>query len=324
MSSSTPLPAPARAVDVHGLTKRYGRHTVVDSLDIVIPTGSVTGLIGPNGAGKTTVMAMLLGLVRPSAGAGTVLGMPLHHPTAYLHRVGALIEGPAFFAGLSADDNLTYLARLGGHDRSRLRELIELVGLSGRERELVGAYSMGMKQRLAIAAALLPDPELVILDEPSNGVDPVGMRDLRAVIGEIAAQDRTVLVSSHLLSELEQVCDHLVVIDRGGLVHRGTAQELPRSGLEALELTPAVAEDLARLADLLGVGRPAGRQGESLLIPTAGRSPRVLAAQVNEQAHRAGIVLAELTHRHADLESRYLELVGEAAPRVEDTEGDHQ
>ena len=194
-------------VAVEGLTKKYGRRTVVDDVDLHLTAGSITGLIGPNGAGKTTIMSMLLGLVRPSAGRGTVLGHDLSRPADYLPQVGALIEGPAFFGNLSGRGNLEYFARLGGHDLSGIPEVLELVGLQGREGDSYSSYSLGMKQRLGIGAALLSDPQLVILDEPTNGVDPAGMRDIRAMVRRIAADGRTVLISSHLLAELEHICD---------------------------------------------------------------------------------------------------------------------
>ncbi len=175
-------------------------------------------------------MAMLLGLVHPTSGTGTVLGEPLGKPARYLNRVGALIESPAFHPAVSGIDNLRSLAVLGKHSEKNIPDLIELVGLAGRGRDRVGSYSMGMKQRLGIAAALLGDPELIILDEPTNGLDPVGMQDVRRLIGEVAKGGRTILVSSHLLSELEQVSDWLIVIDRGGIVHLGTPESLAGAG----------------------------------------------------------------------------------------------
>ena len=210
-----------------------------------MPRGAVAGLIGPNGAGKTTLMAMLLGLVRSSGGSATVLDHPIERPADYLGRVGALIETPAFHPAVSGVDNLRALALLARQSPDDIDELIDLVGLAGRGHDRYGSYSLGMKQRLGIAAALLGDPELVILDEPTNGLDPVGMQDMRALIGEIAGHGRTVLVSSHLLSELEQVCDWLVVIDRGGLVHLGPPDTL--AGTDRLVLRAA---DVARADDL--------------------------------------------------------------------------
>src|SRR6266508_4113167 len=237
------------AVVVSGLTKRYGNRAAVDNLSFTVPAGSVAGLIGPNGAGKTTLMAMLLGLVRPTEGSGTVLGQSVDRPADYLGRVGALIEGPAFHPAVSGIDNLRSLAVLGGHDQAEIPGLLELVGLAGRGDDRYGSYSMGMKQRLGIAASLLGDPELVILDEPTNGLDPVGMQDIRRLIGDIAAGGRTVIVSSHLLSELEQVCDWLIVIDHGGLVYLGRPEML--TGTESIVIRTAEPSDLPILHSMV-------------------------------------------------------------------------
>lgn len=298
------------ALAVEGLTKRYGSRTAVDGLSFEIPTGSVTGLVGPNGAGKTTLMAMLLGLVRPTEGTGHVLGEPLEHPEAYVGRVGALIETPAFHPGVSAAENLRSLAVLGGHDQAAIPGLIELVGLEGRQHDRFAAFSLGMKQRLGIAAALLGDPALVILDEPTNGLDPTGMQDMRRLIVEMVAQDRTVVVSSHLLSELEQVCDWLLVIERGGMVHNGPPDALPGSA-ERLVLRPRDPASLEALASIVGTSDlPVTRDGHQLLVTLEGvGDAHALAASVNQRAHAAGIVLSELHVRGETLESRYLDLV---------------
>ncbi len=203
------------AVHLRGLTKRYGERAAVADLTIEVPAGVVAGFVGPNGAGKTTTMAMLLGLVTPSGGDGTVLGEPLDQPASYLGRVGALIEGPAFYPGLTGAQNLAVLATAAGHATAQIPELLELVGLAARADDRVRGYSFGMKQRLGIAAALLGDPQLLILDEPINGLDPAGVHEMRGLIGRLASGERTVLVSSHVLAELEQVCDWLIVIDAG-------------------------------------------------------------------------------------------------------------
>jgi ABC-2 type transport system ATP-binding protein len=202
-------------VAVHGLTKRYGSRTVVDALDFEIPAGAVTGLVGPNGAGKTTVLRMLLGLVRPDGGTGTVIGRPLGDPAAYLRWVGAMVEGPAFYPGLSGERNLVVYATLAGIDRARVPLVLERFGLAERAGDAYRTFSLGMRQRLGIAAALLGDPAFVVLDEPTNGLDPSGIRAMRGIIRSIAEDGRTVLVTSHLLNEVQQVCDWLIVIDRG-------------------------------------------------------------------------------------------------------------
>jgi ABC-2 type transport system ATP-binding protein len=238
------------ALSTEGLTKRYGRRLAVDGLSLEVPTGVVAGFIGPNGAGKTTTMAMLLGLVAPTAGSGTVLGASLDEPASYLGRVGALIEAPAFWPGLTGVENLRVLTTLGGHDPSRIPEVLTLVGLKARGKDRFGQYSFGMKQRLGIAAALLGDPELLVLDEPTNGLDPAGINEIRRFILELADGKRTVLVSSHILSELEHVCDWLIVIDEGALVYQGPTEEFFGQAPAVIALAPEHLGDLDRLVTL--------------------------------------------------------------------------
>ena len=305
------------AVAVAGLTKRFGDRVAVDHLTFTVPRGAVAGLIGPNGAGKTTLMAMLLGLVRSSDGSATVLGHPIERPADYLGRVGALIETPAFHPAVSGVDNLRALAVLARQSPADIDELIDLVGLGGRGHDRYGAYSLGMKQRLGIAAALLGDPELVILDEPTNGLDPVGMQDVRALIGEIAGHGRTVLVSSHLLSELEQVCDWLVVIDRGGLVHLGPPDTLAGTDRLVLRAADALAPTTSPCSPVRAdCARPPTTAPCCVTLDGHVDATR-LAAEINRRAHAADIVLTELHHQRADLESRYLDLV-QASPNGDD------
>lgn len=305
-------PAGAPAVALEGLTKRYGRRTAVDALTLEIPSGVTVGLIGPNGAGKTTAMAMLLGLVRPTAGGGTVLGEPLGSPAAYLPRVGALIEYPAFYPGLSGRENLRLLATLGGHDAAGVDGLLDLVGLGDRGDDPFRRYSMGMKQRLGIAAALIGDPALLILDEPINGLDPAGIREMRGLIGRLARPDRTVLVSSHVLSELEQVCDWLVVLGNGRLVFDGPAGALAGDGQELI-LRPERHADLPRLGGIAAAaGHDAHTRGDAVVLRVA-RDHDGVAAALNRAAMDAGITLSEMRRSGGDLESRYLALVGEEA-----------
>jgi ABC-2 type transport system ATP-binding protein len=218
------------AVVVRGLTKRYGSRTVVDSLDFEMPAGAVTGLVGPNGAGKTTILRMLLGLVRPDGGTGSVIGRPISEPAAYLPGVGAMVEGPAFYPGLSGARNLAVFATLAGIDRGRVPLVLERFGLAERAGDAYRTYSLGMRQRLGIAAALLGDPALVVLDEPTNGLDPAGIREMRGIIRSIADDGRSVLVTSHLLNEVQQVCDWLIVVDKGrrrfaGVMGEGDLEE---------------------------------------------------------------------------------------------------
>jgi ABC-2 type transport system ATP-binding protein len=304
-----PAAAPP-ALSLRGLTKRYGERVAVDGLTIDVPAGVVAGFVGPNGAGKTTTMAMLLGLVAPSDGDGTVLGAPLAEPAAYLGRVGALIEGPAFYPALSGARNLAVLATAGGHDTAQIPRLLDLVGLAERAEDRVRRYSFGMKQRLGIAAALLGDPRLLILDEPINGLDPAGVHEMRGLIGRLASGERTVLVSSHVLTELEQVCDWLIVIDGGRLIFEGPAADLlDRSGAN-LVVAPEHPGDLERLRGLLAAAGHDTAPGEGRLqIALDGADPRGLAAAVNRAAGAGGIVLAELRVARTSLEDRYLSMV---------------
>jgi ABC-2 type transport system ATP-binding protein len=298
------------ALRTRGLTKRYGARVAVEGLDLEVPTGVVAGFIGPNGAGKTTTMAMLLGLVRPTAGTGAVLGRPLTDPSSYLGRVGALIEGPAFYPALSGRQNLAVLATLGGHDTGEIPALLDLVGLGGRGDDRFGRYSLGMKQRLGIAAALLGDPQLLILDEPSNGLDPAGIHQMRDLIGRLARPDRTVFVSSHVLSELEQVCDWLVMIDHGRMVFQGPACELLGQQITGLVVASEHPSDLSRLGGLLAAhGYQVDAGGGDLVVGVGDDDPTLVAAAVNRTAFGAGMVLAELRPLRSTLEARYLSMV---------------
>ena len=302
-------------LSVEGLTKHYGRRVAVDSLTFDLPRGVVAGFIGPNGAGKTTTMAMLLGLVRPTSGRGSVLGEPLDRPDRYLGRVGALVEGPALWPALTAVENLRVLARLGGNDLGTIPAVLDLVGLTDRAGDRFGEFSLGMKQRLGIAAALLGDPALLVLDEPANGLDPVGMSEMRDLLGRLAGEDRTILVSSHLLSELEQVSDWLLIIDRGRLVYAGEAAGFAARTTTEILIAPAEDTLMPALADVVSAeGLVAERHGDHLVVGVNGYDPRPLAASLNQAAASAGIVLAELHVRRPSLEANYFRLL-EGEPR---------
>jgi ABC-2 type transport system ATP-binding protein len=301
-------------VITNGLTKRYGRQLAVDRLSIEVPAGVVAGFIGPNGAGKTTTMAMLLGLVRPTGGNGTVLGASMAQPASYLGRVGALIEAPSLWPGLTGVENLQVLATLGRHDASRISEVLDLVGLSARGSDRFGQYSFGMKQRLGIAAALLGDPALLVLDEPTNGLDPAGITEMREFIRSVGDGERTVLVSSHILSELEHVCDWLIVIDRGSLVYQGPTEGFLGQAGTAIALAPEHIGDLERLADLARAeGHEPHAEGDELIVPVGEDDARLVALALNKAAIDQDIVLAELHVRRPSLESHYLAVVEERA-----------
>ena len=300
------------ALTTQSLTKRYGRRSAVDGLNLEVPAGVVAGFIGPNGAGKTTTMAMLLGLVSPTSGDGSVLGASLHEPASYLDRVGALIETPAFWPGLTGVQNLRVLATLGGHDSGRIPEVLAVVGLESRGGDRFGDYSLGMKQRLGIASALLGDPELLVLDEPTNGLDPAGINEIRQLILELGDKKRTVLVSSHILSELEHVCDWLIVIDDGSLLYEGHADDFLGRVPTVVALAPEHGDDLDRLAALVRADGhdPRPEDGE-LIVPVDEHEARALAAALNRAAVARGIVLAELHVRRPSLESQYLAVIGD-------------
>jgi ABC-2 type transport system ATP-binding protein len=295
------------AIQTHGLTKAYGGRTVVDRLDLALPAGVVAGFIGPNGAGKSTTLRMLLGLVRPTAGAGTVLGTPLNRPADYLPRVGALIEAPAFYPALSGAANLRVLATLGGIDPARVPAVLERVGLTARAADRYKTYSLGMKQRLGIAAALLSDPELLVLDEPTNGLDPQGIVDMRELVRSIADDGPTVLVSSHLLSELQQVCDWLLMIEGGRQIYQGRTADLLAGGAR-LRLRAEHSGDLPKLAALLrDHGLDPVPDDAGLLLDGSLDDTRL--ADLSRAASAAGITLVEVARTTASLEERYGHLV---------------
>src|SRR5436309_7024304 len=210
-------------VETHGLTKRFGDRTVVRGVDLQVPRGVAFGYLGPNGAGKTTLIRMLLGLTRANAGTMSLRGLPVPQRRAEaLSRVGAIVDEPRFHGHLNGRENLAIVAAARGRDAfARIEPNLERVGLAHRARDRVRTYSMGMRQRLGIARCLLADPELLILDEPMNGLDPAGMAELREMIGELTAEGRTVFLSSHLLDEVEKTCEAAAVIDRGRLVTQG-------------------------------------------------------------------------------------------------------
>jgi ABC-2 type transport system ATP-binding protein len=303
---------PTLAVSATGLTKQFGQRVVVDHLDLSIPTGSVCGFVGPNGAGKTTTIRMLLGLIEPTAGRGTILGGDLGHPASYLHKVGALIEAPAFYPQLSGRDNLLVLARLGRIDIAVISPVLDRVGLLARACDPYRSYSLGMKQRLGIAAALLVSPELLILDEPTNGLDPAGIVEMRDLIDSLAGEGMTVFVSSHLLDEIEHICDHLVMISEGHTVFSGPVSGLrQRGGGDELVLRPERPEQLVALASVIdGLGLMAhiedDDEGRSLVVT----ADAATAASLNRSCMEAGFALSHLARRTRSLEEAFFELTG--------------
>jgi ABC-2 type transport system ATP-binding protein len=291
-------------VQTRDLTKVYGgRITAVNRVALSVRRGEVYGFLGPNGAGKTTTLRMLVGLVRPTAGSATVLGKPPGHPEA-LARTGVLIESPGFYPYLSGRDNLRVVARYAGVAGGRVDDVLELVGLTDRASDRYAGYSLGMKQRLGVAAALRKDPELLVLDEPTNGLDPAGMRDMRALIRELGSRGHTVLLSSHLLGEVQQVCDRVGVIARGELIAESTVAELRgEAGLlvaaEPLELARAAAEEL------LGAEHVTVVDGTLRLRVDPAHAGKVSTALV-----QAGSTLTELRPLERTLEEAFLEMTG--------------
>lgn len=298
------------AVTTSGLTKRFGAQLAVDSVDLAIPSGAVCGFVGPNGAGKTTTIRMLLGLIRPTSGTGTVLGRPLTDPASYLDRVGALIESPAFYPNLSGRANLVALARLGRIDTARVDGVLARVGLAGRAADLYRSYSLGMKQRLGIAASLLVEPTLLILDEPANGLDPAGIVEIRHLMRSLADQGITVFVSSHLLAEIEQVCDFFVMIQAGRLVFQGTTETLFSAHSSELLARPEHGLDGDRL---IAAVRAAGHEARLIDGTVVVDADASWAAELNRVATGAGITLVHLSERPRSLEEAFFKLTGEAS-----------
>ena len=255
----TSVPAADPAVETRGLSKRFGSRLAVDGLDMVVPRGAVYGFLGPNGSGKTTTIRMLLGLVEPTSGTRSLLGHAIpREASRALPQVGALVEGPAFHPYLSGRSNL---ARLDAADlwsdpgtaRTRIDTALDRVGLLATAGKRYRAYSLGMRQRLAIAASLLTPRELLVLDEPTNGLDPQGTREVRHLVASLAEDGATVLISSHLLSEVEQICSHLGIMSDGRLVAQGTVHELRGAGVTTVGVTTSRPSDAASVLGRLGV-----------------------------------------------------------------------
>ena len=293
------------AIRVEGLTKDFGAQRAVDELTFEIPAGGVTGFVGPNGSGKSTTFRMLLGLIRPTAGEAWMLGHPISDPSRYIARVGALVEAPALYPKLSGYKNLLVLTRLGRLPISRIDEVLEIVDLTDRADDRYDSYSLGMKQRLGIAAALLQKPEVLMLDEPTNGLDPAGTVEIRALFRTLAEQGTSIIVSSHLLSDIQAACDRLVMIQDGRLLFSGPLEELLAAQHGSVVAVTANPSDSSRLAQL------AEQAGKSVRI----RDTRVeieaepeWSAELGHLAMDAGIVLRELRPVEADLESTFLEL----------------
>ena len=293
-------------IEAHGLTKRYGDTLAVDDLTFTVPPGMVTGFLGPNGAGKSTTMRMILGLDAPTGGSVTVNGKPYREHAAPLHEVGALLDARSVHPGRSAYHHLLALAQTSGIGRSRVDEVVDAVGLGGAARKRAGGFSLGMGQRLGIAAALLGDPRTVILDEPVNGLDTEGIRWIRSLLRGLAAEGRTVFVSSHLMSEMALTAQHLIVIGRGRLIADTGMEEFIAAA--APSLVRVRSTDPAALAALLRSRDVAVSGADDGALAVSGLSTD----QVGRLAGAAGITLLELTAQQASLEEAFMDLTRDA------------
>ncbi|NUR73603.1 MAG: ATP-binding cassette domain-containing protein [Hamadaea sp.] len=294
-------------IEIRGLRKNFrglrgGGKVALDGFDMTVEAGQVHGFLGPNGSGKTTTLRTLLGLVRADAGQMTVLGRPSSEYAAVAHRVGAIVESPAFFGNFTARKTLSLLAAAGGVEPERVRKVLERVGLRDRENERVKTFSLGMKQRLAVASALLKGPELLILDEPANGLDPGGIHEMRTLLRDLAAEGVTVLVSSHILSEIEQVCDTVTIISRGRRVVAGPVGAVLAAHSKNEHLVRVKQLDRAREV-LEGAGLTVSAVDGHLVVGGA-TDPAV----ISEALGRAEVWLTELSPVGADLESVFLDL----------------
>jgi len=303
-------------IEVNGLTKRYGDKLAVDDLSFTVRPGMVTGFLGPNGAGKSTTMRMILELDAPTSGSVRVNGRPYHEHAAPLREVGALLDARSVHPGRSAYRHLLALAQTCGIRRSRVDEVVEAVGLSGAARRRAGGFSLGMGQRLGIAAALLGDPRTVILDEPVNGLDTEGIRWIRSLLQGLAAEGRTVFVSSHLMSEMAMTAQHLIVIGRGRLIADTSMEAFIASAAPAVVRVRST--DPAALASLLRAREVAvSETGDGALAV-----PGLSTDQVGRLAGAAGITLLELTAQQPSLEEAFVDLTRDAVEfRAPTTQG---
>ncbi len=304
-------------IQTDGLTKRYGHVLAVDALSLSVPRGRIFGLLGPNGSGKTTLMSMLLGLVRPTAGSFSLFG---NSPEGggldrELHRVGALIETPTFYPYLSGRNNLAYFQGISGRrNAEELDSILEQVGLGGRGGDKFQTYSLGMKQRLGLAYTLLGDPELLVLDEPTNGMDPAGMAEVRGLIRGLAGENRTVILSSHLLNEVEQVCDSVAILSHGRLIAEGDVAELlqERGGPQVRLRTTDNSKAWEILNALAWVDGVSADNGYLVAGVESDRSWEITAALSRNEVYVAEMIPAQMS-----LEQYFLNVTDETAVRSE-------
>ena len=313
MKMESGLPPGGYAVETSGLTKRFGDRTAVDQVDLLVPAGIAFGYLGPNGAGKTTLIRMLLGLTRPTAGSMRLLGYPVPgQRSVALRRVGAMAEEPRFLDHLTGRENLRInAAAREPAAQSRIEAALERAGLRERAGERVARYSTGMRQRLGVARCLLADPQLLVLDEPTNGLDPAGIAEFRLMIRALVSEGRTVMLSSHLLDEVERICDVAAIVDRGRIVAQGPVGELAAAGARSVVVQVS---DPGRALSVLN-GHPAvhsasgdGQQIRVSLGPVAGDQARSTAADINRRLVEAGVDVYQLDLPAATLEERFLDI----------------
>ena len=301
-------------IEVDALRKRYwgfrGGTTALDGLDLSVPEGGVFGFLGPNGSGKTTTIRCLLGLVRPTSGSMQLLGIdPSKNLAKVVRRVGAMVETPAFFPRFSAKRNLEYLARIHGLGKREVLAALTRVGLADRQRDLVRDYSLGMKQRLGLAAVLMRDPELLILDEPANGLDPAGITEVRSLLRSLANEGRTIFVSSHILSEIQGVCDRVAILSRGKCVAAGEVNEVLAMGRSAAMAVSVKTPDKA-----LSILKKAGLEATLDFGTIKVRIPPHQASLITRALAEQDLYLDELRPVEVSLEEVFLELTADPEP----------
>ena len=308
-AASAERPAGGWAVEASGLMKRFGSTVAVDGVDLRVPRGSAFGYLGPNGAGKTTLIRTLLGLTRADGGTMSLLGLPVPAQRKQaLAGVGAIVDEPRFHSHLTGRDNLRLLAAARGGDASqRIDASLDRVGLAQRAGDKVASYSMGMRQRLGVAACLLGDPELLILDEPMNGLDPAGMHEMRAMITSLVDEGRTVVLSSHLLDEVERTCDAVAIVDRGRVIRQGTIDELTRgAGAVVVQVDCAEPTRAGQLIDHAGIAVVTALADDGLTITLPSGTSRELVADINRRLVAAGISVYGLREIQTSLEDWFL------------------
>jgi len=297
------------AVQTQGLAKRFGSTIAVDDVELRVPRGCAFGYLGPNGAGKTTLIRTLLGLTRADAGSMSLLGIPVPAERGRaLARVGAIVDEPRFHPHLTGRENLRLLAAArGGEAAERIAPSLARTGLADRADEKVRSYSMGMRQRLGVAACLLGDPELLILDEPMNGLDPAGMHEMRAMIGDLVAEGRTVMLSSHLLDEVERTCDAVAIVDHGRVVRQGPIDELIRAaGAATVEVDCSDPDKAARLVEAAGLAAGTALSDSGVRVTLPAGSSRETVAEINRLLVAAPISVYGLQETRASLEDWFL------------------